>query len=243
MLHFSPARLCLALFCALQLVVPASAVLDTPIQKNDRAAVTETVQAARIEDSWFDDALFLGDSFVGPLYNVSILYGGLGNAQILHYNGLACHNITKKDIRIPYKGDSYPIPELLARSGAGKLFLFIAMNDVGQKREILDSSWDSLIADIRELNPDVQIYIQACLPIFVERAFLTNEAINELNQWLREICARNGCTYVVVSDGMCDEDDRLKQEYSTDGTHVSLEASQIWIENLHDPANYETFER
>lgn len=191
-----------------------------------------------LPESWFDDALFIGDSIVGSLGNEALINGGLGEAQILHINGLSCHGIVRDDTKIHYMGKTLTIGETALLSGANKLFLLLAMNDVGQPEKVIVESWDALFAQIRESCPDIQIFAMSGTPIYSERAFLTNANMLAYNEILKSECEKLGIVYVNITGELADGTGHLKEEFHTDDVHLTRSACKQWIKNLRDPENY-----
>ena len=191
-----------------------------------------------IPEDWFDDALFIGDSITGSLCNKVLMDGGLGQAQILYVNGLSCHGIIRDNRTIPYMGNGLAISEILQKSKANKLFLMLAMNDIGQKDEVLVESWTKLISNIREKCPDVKIFIQSGTPLFFEHDWFTNANMTAYNELLQNLCEELDCVYVDVTAGLAGADGCMLEEYHLDSLHLTIAACEIWIKNLKEPANY-----
>ena len=91
---------------------PEPTPLPTP-----RPPVPET-----IEESWFDDAVFIGDSITGMLSSYTLLNGGLGQADIIYANSYSCHGAVEEDLKLSYQGERLSMPELVEKTGAGKAF-------------------------------------------------------------------------------------------------------------------------
>lgn len=191
-----------------------------------------------IPDCWFDRALFIGDSLTGLLSTYQMKNGGLGEAKILHINGLACHHFITKNALILYAGRSMPVEDVISESDSEKVFFMLAMNDIGTPIEKLRSCWQQVIERIQAKNPDVEIYIQSGTPVRSDFAYFTKENMDEYNQLQKEICENYGCIYVDVTVGMTDEDGYMKEEYWQDTVHLNRAGCAVWMKNLHDPSCY-----
>ena len=202
-------------------------------------ADADTAADGLLDEHWFDDALFLGDSLTGSLNIYNIQSGGLGDALIFHVNGLAVHHIVEKDTHFNFKGQSCSIDEAAALSGAGKLFLMLAMNDVGTRPiEQLHEDWAIMLARIQERCPDMAIYVQSGTPLRLDVNYFTRENMADYNDMLRAVCEETGCVYVDVTPGLADEDGYLKDEYRLDDLHLNPEGCTVWVENLRRAASY-----
>ena len=114
-----------------------------------------------IPEEWFDNALFFGDSLTSSLGGYTMYFGGLGEAQFVHKNGMACHHLTRDNEKVFYAGKLCSLAEIAELSGAGKLFIQLAMNDLGRPLDELEESWKTIIRSIQERCPEIEIYIQS----------------------------------------------------------------------------------
>lgn len=195
--------------------------------------------AAELPEEWFDDALFIGDSITGALSTYTLLNGGLGDAIIVYTNGLGCHHIVRDGRKIPILGSLMPIEDAVSASGCGKLFVMLAMNDIGTEPiETLQADWETVLDRILEKNPSVTVYIQSGTPVLYNAGYFTRENMEEYNAMLQAVCQSRDCVYVDITRGMMDEDGFMKKELHLDMFHISSEGAAVWIENLHDPGSY-----
>ena len=192
-----------------------------------------------LPESWFDDVLFFGDSITGSLYAYYLNYGGLGEASFLYVNGMAVHHIIQYDRQIPVMGKMMNIEDAVAASGCGKLYLMLAMNDIGTSDiENLRSCWEETLGRIIEKNPDLPIFVQSGTPIRQDRDYFSQEGMDEYNVMLSEVCEEMGCIYVDITEGLVDETGYMKSELQADIFHMNAEGCAIWVENLRNPASY-----
>ena len=212
-----------------------------PVQAMERR-MDEPEAALTIGEDWLDDAIFVGDSLTGALFNYNLVYGGLGDASVVFSNGFACHNGAENDYRLAFKGQMMGIGEAVSEAGANKVFLLFAMNDLGQPIDELKESWVGLIEHIRSYS-QADIYIQSGTPVFTETGNFTNENVSQLNAMLRELCTERDCVYVDIASGLTDENGLLKKEYSVDFVHFNNDGCKRWVEALYDPEVYLTNEQ
>ena len=222
---------------------PASSAEPTPAPLPEPApeATPEATAALpkELPEAWFDEALFIGDSITGSLSSYALLNGGLGNATFLHVNGLGCHHIIRDERTIPILGTSLPIEDAVAASGCGKLFLMLAMNDIGtEPLEQLQTDWETMLDRILEKNPGLEIYVQSGTPILQDSSYFTRENMEAYNAMLLEVCQSRGCVYVDVTRDLVDETGFLKSELHNDNVHMNPGGCAIWVENLRDPDSY-----
>ena len=190
-----------------------------------------------IEDgTFFDDAAFVGDSIVLSMRTHAQLSGCFGNAMFLCRASFSIRSAAQHSMGLTYRGGSYTVAEALAACGAKKVFMQLGMNDIAtftadQSMEF----WATVITEIRELNPDILIFIQTGTPIYDERGALNNENMDQYNEDLKALAAEMDCFFVDIATPMKDENGFLRSEYCSDAyCHLSIEGAAVWERALKD---------
>lgn len=191
-----------------------------------------------IEEAWFDDALFIGDSITGMLSSYTLINGGLGEATVVYANSYSCHGAVEEDLKLSYRGEKLSMAELVEETGAGKVFFLLAMNDLSRTPEQMTDCWATVLEDIRSRCPDTEIFIQSGTPLFTETGYLNNDNVELLNQALKDFCLEKGCVYVDIAQGLKDEEGNMQGRFSLDYAHFNGEGCKVWIEALMDRDNY-----
>ncbi len=205
----------------------------TPIMA---APTIETVDA-----SFFDDAVFVGDSISLKLsYDTT---GRLGNAQFLVQGSYGVGNAIHDVLPTSYRGQTYEnLEDAIAATGAKKLFIMMGMNDIGLYGiDGTIENWVTLLDLIRDACPDIQIYIQSMTPVWTggEVGGLTNPNVNAYNVKLRAFAQQNGCGFIDIAPYMRDETGGLATEYCSDNyVHVTEAGVDVWIKVLKAYAGY-----
>ncbi len=194
-----------------------------------------------LPESWFDDALFIGDSMTGDLRTYSMLHGGLGQAKLIYVNGLGCHHIVERNKTVGYMGQACTPEQAVELAGAGKLFFLLAANDVGTPIEEMEDCWRTMLETIRAACPDTMIYLQSGTPFRSDAGDFNRKNMGEYNDLLRRMCEEYGCVFVDITKGLVTEDGFMIEEYRNDiedNVHMNPEGCKIWLNNLRDPASY-----
>jgi lysophospholipase L1-like esterase len=125
-----------------------------------------------------------------------------------------------------------------------KVFLLIGTNDLGQGKEP-----DEIVRRIEEIClyikkslPEVELYIESIYPVnrseFVNLlpipivGIRTNDAIQLMNNAIREIAAKNNLTFIDFYSKLIDDAGQLRKDYSYDGLHLSIKGYEIVKEEL-----------
>lgn len=214
-------------------------------------APTPLVAGNPVQGTFFDDAVFVGDSVSLKLnYYVSDQrnYGDcLGKAKFLTSGSLgsaqALLTVSSESLHPTYQGQKLRLEETIANIGAKKVFIMLGMNDIAVYgiEGSLDN-YEELVEDILSKNPGAVIYAQSCTPMAVgcERSVLNNKNIVKYNNALKERCTENGWYYMDIYSVVVDENGFLKDSYCSDpddmGIHFTDAGCQAWIDYLMNNA-------
>ena len=191
-----------------------------------------------IPEEWFDNALFFGDSLTSSLGGYTMYFGGLGEAQFVHKNGMACHHLTRDNEMVFYAGRLCTLAEIAELSGAGKLFIQLAMNDLGRPLDELEESWKTVIQSIKDRCPEIQIYIQSGTPVHEDIGRFSKQNMLDYNEMLKNVCEELGLVYVDIARGMADENGYMPVKLMNNNEHFNNNGCVIWIDNLRDSQSY-----
>ena len=198
---------------------------------------------SELPSSWFDDAVFLGDSVSKALESYCEQTGALGDAVFLCEISFSVRNAVYERVELWYQGQSGRADDIVALTGARKVFLMLGTNDVAMDGGVEGTVrlWRVLVNMIREKNPGAVFFVESCLPMYGEAQMeeLNNDTLDEYNQALRAYCQEANCVFVDIADAFKDEDNALAEEYSSDHyVHLKTEAGELWAQLLRDPSNY-----
>lgn len=128
-----------------------------------------------------------------------------------------------------------------------KIFINIGTNDIGApdyKLETLMEKYEKILVQIKERLPETEVYMMAYYPVneveklpdgewgkmlFVTR---TNENIAIANKEVEKLAKKMGYHYIDVSEGLRDENGRLKKEFTIEGIHMYANGYRVILENI-----------
>ena len=195
------------------------------------APTNETVGA-----SFFDDAVFVGDSVSLKLSYYAGSSGRLGNAKFLVQGSYSAGNAVSNGLLMSYQGQKMDLQSAVAATGAKKLFIMLGMNDIalyGINNTI--KNWRTMLGRILEKSPDIKIYIQSMTPIWTggEIGGLNNKNADQFNQALKAFAQENGYTFIDVAPYMKDSTGGLATRYCSDNyVHITTEGAATWVSVL-----------
>lgn len=201
--------------------------------KKPRDPVLELPEVSGDPTDFFSDAAFLGDSISYSLFVYQNKTGELGSPKFLVRGKLGLQNTLQKVLKVYYQGVEMTPWEALAASGAKKVFIMLGTNDIGYYGidETMDR-WVLFVEKIRELSPDMEIYIQSLTPMWTEsqQKLLNNEYIDLYNQRLEAFANDNDCHFVNIAPYFKDSTNGLAQKYSGDRyVHMCEEGVSAWV--------------
>lgn len=209
-------------------------------------------ECARVDDSYFNDTVFVGDSVSMKLAlyvkserktNPTLL----GNARFLTAQNFSARNalkeVTETSIHPTYQGQKMKLEDAIAAIGPKRVYIMLGMNDAGISGvDEAVMNMLRLLRAIKDKSPDVQIIVQSCTPRVAgsrpttEQLFAYDvklyEAILELSDydiWFTDVA------YV-----MRDENGKLYENYCSDldsmALHFTNEGCRAWIDYLYTHA-------
>ncbi len=174
-----------------------------------------------IEDSYFDDVLFAGDSRMGCMY----LWGTIPNAQVEYVTSLNLWLIDS--MPLDNHSDGMTMYDALEQTEKNNVYLLFGINEIRSNEEYFESwafeQYQSLLTMMREKNPNVNIYI---LLTYHPRSIsgLPEPALSEHLDWVNSRLAKladmNYVYYLDLNNGMTDEEGLIRDEYVGDGLHL-----------------------
>lgn len=189
-----------------------------------------------VENSYFDDAAFVGDSRTDGF----MLYSGVGTGKNLTSNGLSIFTLSEKKA-FTVEGETYTLLEALALEEYGKVYLSLGVNELGiYKDKSFYSSYSAAIDQIRLVQPGAVIYIQGLIPVNEAQVEehngnkynLSNDHLRVYNDLMRQVAEEKQVVYLDLYSEFADENGSLPEGLSRDGVHLTKEPCQRWLEYL-----------
>lgn len=196
----------------------------------------------KVDDSWFDDCVIIGDSLTVGLSMYNDANGTFSDAKFVCASSLSYWN-SQWDLYAPnnvhpyYNGRKVLVEDAAVLTGAKKAIITLGMNDIGiWGPEGAIEQARSLLAKIRAKSPELRIYLQTVTPMIYSRqkAHLNNELIRQFDNNLRNFAAEQGCGFLNSYDAFADSNGNLPYNLCSDpgglGLHFNFAACEIWSE-------------
>lgn len=194
------------------------------------APVAETMV---VEDSYFADAAFLGDSRTEGFY----LYSGLKEGAYFYAVGSTVESVFSKKVWGPEES-KIPLLDAMAKGGPyGKIYVMLGVNELGwSKAEVFRDQYVKVIQRLQEDHPGAEIIIQPVFPVSAKqeakKTYVNNARIQTYNEIIMTIAEEMDCFYVNMAEAVVGEDGCLRPELTSDGVHLNIKGCKLWLEYL-----------
>ena len=192
-----------------------------------------------VEDDYFSDAVFIGDSRTVGMYE----YGGLEDISTFYAStGLTVYKLFSAEIvSLPGQKKKITVEEALQQNVFAKIYLMIGINEMGTGTvETFTEKYREVLQHLQELQPDAIIYIQGIMKVTTERSnqgdYINNEGIDARNLELEKLADNQKIFYLDVNPLICDETGGMVPDYTFDGVHLKAKYIEIWKNFLKEHA-------
>lgn len=193
----------------------------------------------KVDDSYFDDAVFIGDSRTVGMYE----YGGLEETSTFYAStGLTIYKMfDSKIVAVPGQKKKITVEEALSEKQFAKIYLMIGINEMGTGTvESFMKAYGEAVQHLQQLQPDAVIYLQAIMKVTTERSgqgdYITNEGIEARNEEIAKLADDEKIFYLDVNPLICDETGGMVASYTYDGVHLKAQYIPIWLDFLKQHA-------
>ena len=189
-------------------------------------------EAPKVDSTWFDGAVFIGDSRTEGL----ILNTGLNNVIEYTHKGLMVDTVfTKPAVNID--GTKVTVMDALKTTQFDKVYIMLGINETGWPyKDVFINKYGKVIDAVKEINTGAQIYVQQILPVSKEvsgtHSYIKNEKIAEYNALIQEMAAEKQVYFVAAAEAVAGEDGTLPEDAATDGIHLKKEYCVKWLDYL-----------
>ncbi|MCM1104860.1 MAG: GDSL-type esterase/lipase family protein [Clostridium sp.] len=207
---------------------------DSPVLGEDGLPL---VQYMEVADDYFDDAVFIGDSRTRSLQ----LYANWEHTTFLADTGLTIYTVLDKKLTPSTMTTKTTVTDYLSDHEFKKIYLMLGINELGTgTAESFCRSYSDVLEQIRALQPDAIIYLQAILHISAgkdrEHTYINNAAIIERNEALRSLADNEHIFFLDSNPAVCDENGYLIDSYTFDGVHLQAKYVYLWTDYLKQHA-------
>ena len=183
------------------------------------------------DESFFDDALFIGDSrMVSSAY-----YARLGKADYftdVGMNVFQMFSFTASDDNF----DATDLTTLLQNRTYKKIFIMLGINECGYPMSSLLSAYQEDIDTLKRLQPDATIYLLKVYgvsrSVAESASYFSPQRLQEVNDGIAGLADGKKVHCLDASHLYCDDEGYMKEEYTSDGIHPYAKDAALFAQWL-----------
>ena len=215
--------------------VDESIISANDISGDDISGNSEEVyEFTEVDDDYFTDALFIGDSrtvglseYCEELDSRATFYSKI---SLTIYDAMNTEFIKTDNGKIT-------VEQALSENQFSKIYIMLGLNEIGTGTpETFCKAYKTVIDRIRELQPDAIIYIQSIMHVTEKKSssdeYFNNENINIRNNALSELADNKTVFYLDMNEAVDDENGNLLAELSFDDVHLKASSYERWHQYL-----------
>lgn len=203
------------------------------IEGNQINNIEEKEEWKSVDEDYFNDALFIGDSRTEGF----ILNNGL-TAKVNSYThkGLTVDTIFTDKI-INMNGKKLTIMEALKETSFSKVYIMLGINETGWVySDMFINKYEKVIDEIKQINSKCTIYVESIIPVTEqvsnEHQYINNVKINEYNTLIKNMAEEKDIYYLNIQEAVINQNGALPDEAATDGIHLNRKYCEKWFEYL-----------
>lgn len=195
-------------------------------------ALAAAKKFVQVDKSYFDDAVFIGDSRTVGLHD----YGGLEKSVFYATVGMNIYDLwTEKFCEVD--GEKMTLYDALSKHQYKKIYFQIGINEMG--RGTLDGfmqRYQEAVETFQKLQPDAIIYVQGIMRVTQEKSdtdeIFNNPAIAARNERIAQLADNRTVFYIDMNEVVCDKFGNLKKELTFDNLHLYGSKYDVWVDFL-----------
>ena len=188
----------------------------------------------RLDDSWFENTLFIGDSRMLGLS----LYARSGNAHYFAAASINFSTVLKKKIADKGNFEEQKLESLLSSHQYDKIVVNIGLNDAGYGKTWFEKNLGKFMETVRRLQPNAKIILNGIMP--VTKSYIKNSkyggdhwepaTLAKLNEILKSYANGTDVFYIDCNDYFADSNGYLYKDVTGDGCHPTAKHYKTWRE-------------
>nr|WP_325222121.1 GDSL-type esterase/lipase family protein [uncultured Oscillibacter sp.] len=219
---------------------PAAGKIGTGTEARAKALPEETEslpcplpETEAVEDTYFDGAVFLGDSRTEGLS----LYSGLKTGYFYTAVGATVESVFSKKNFETEGGEKVPLLDAVAEQDCDKIYIMLGINELGwSKVKTFHDQYAKLVDRVRADHPEAKIVLQSIPPVSAKqeakKTYVNNVRIAEYNGVIQALAEEKECYFLDVAACLTGGDGLLPKDLNFDGIHLNPAGCKVWLNYL-----------
>ena len=188
------------------------------------------------DDSFFENAVFLGDSRTEGLE----LFGGLKYGTYYWARGMNVFRVDDEKYKIvSIDGEDFTLVGALGQRSFDSVYIMIGVNELGYPAESYESGLSNLVEEVLAAQPEAVVYLQIMPPLndAMCRAnglagYINNDNLQKFNEAIQRVATEKKVALLNTAEVYAGEDGQLPRELAFDGCHFAVTAYTPWADYL-----------
>ena len=189
-------------------------------------------QASAVDDSYFEDAVFIGDSRMQGFRNLS----GITKGSFVTAVGMELENFYT-DSQIATAAGNVTVLNALKNINFSKIYMMLGTNELGAyDMSQVGESYRQVLADIKQLSssPDPIVYVYSVIyvdePLVTTGDYVNNTNVDAVNMEILKMCKEEGYHYINLNEVLSNGYHGLISGAAEDGIHLNTDYCKEWLE-------------
>jgi len=211
---------------------PAAPATEAQPQPTPQEPGITPEQPTPVDDSYFSDAVFIGDSRMKGFRNQS----GITQGTFLTGVGMNVSDIFDKQYVHMYN-EQITVFQALINTDYKKVYVMLGTNDLGEPSfDDFKERYRTCLKEIKRFAPNAVIYVLSVA--YVEEAkiedtsYVNNQNIDAVNEKILELCKEENYYYMNINEVLSNGNHSLAEGATSDGVHMYQEYCKIWLDYL-----------
>jgi lysophospholipase L1-like esterase len=208
-------------------------------------SMVQVMENGKVDVSYFDDAIFLGDSLADgfKVYSRSLDLSN-SSARYLTQKSTSPRTFLQPGVHVDAGAGPVDVWATIGMVQPGKMYITLGTNALmAMSPEDFVASYYQLIDKIRATSPDTQIYVTTVTPVAAWKSQkeprLSFDRIYRSNQLIAKMCVEKNLALINLYDVLKSSSGYLREEIAAgDGIHLSPSGYREWLEYLTTHAVY-----
>lgn len=222
-----------------QSTVPPTTVTPTqstvPPLTDSSQKPTFNFPEGRVDDSWFENTLFIGDSRMQGLS----LYARSGNAHYFAVQAMTFTTAFKKTLSDQDNFKDKTLEQLLTENHYDKIIINFGLNEAGSgSYDYFSKRFDQFIQKVRQLQPEAKIILNGIMPVtknYILKSkyggdYWEPEYLHKLSEVFRSYANGTDMFYIDCTEYFADSNGYLYGSVTGDGCHPKPKYYKTWRE-------------
>ena len=189
-------------------------------------------QAIALDDSYFDDAVFIGDSRMQGFRNLS----GITKGSFVTAIGMQLENFYT-DAQIATAAGNVTVLDALKNINYSKIYMMIGTNELGAyDMTQVGESYRKVLSDIKKLSSSADPIVYIYSVIYVDESLVTtgdyvnNANVDTVNTEILKMCQEEGYHYINLNEVLSNGYHGLISGAAEDGIHLNADYCKKWLD-------------